>query len=145
VSSHGFTPEKPTDPRGRTVESDPLPTSRSRDVRAVVSLILLIIDVSVLVMTMAGEHGPLRFVLGLVFGVVVPGWSIVGLLRLDNAALEIGLSVAVSLALLLVVAQILMTVHLWHLGALEMVMCLACIPSLVRQLSWHRNNTTGST
>jgi len=42
---------------------------------------------------------------------------------------------AVSLALLMVLAQVLMTVHYWNLVVLQEVLCLLCLPSLIWQ-SW---------
>ena len=94
---------------------------------------LLAVDVTTLAMTIGGFHGPVRFVIGLVFGVAVPGWSIIGLLNLGNGALEVGLMVSTSLALLMLVAQVLMTLHAWHLVAAQEVICLACLPSLLWQ------------
>jgi hypothetical protein len=84
-------------------------------------------------MTAAGIHGPIRFVFGLILGVVIPGWCIVGPLKIGNVPLEIGLTVAVSLSLLMVIAQLLMTFNLWHLGGLEEVTCVLCLPSLFFQ------------
>jgi hypothetical protein len=102
--------------------------------RILVTLALLVVDLAALVLSVAGVHGPARFVAGLILGLCVPGWSIVGFLRLASPALEIGLSVATSLALLLVAAQILISVHEWHLVALEVVVCLVCAVALVAQL-----------
>lgn len=101
--------------------------------RAVASMLLLGVDVILLVLTTMGVRGPVRFGLGLVLGLVIPGWSIVGLLRLGNAPLEVSLTMAVSLALLMVTAQLMITFRLWHPIALEELTCLACIPSLFAQ------------
>jgi len=98
-----------------------------------VSLLLLVIDLSALVLAVANVHGPFRFAVGMILGVIVPGWSIVGLLHLGNAAMEISLTIAVSLALLMVVAQLLVLIHAWHLVGLEEFVCIACIPSLTWQ------------
>jgi uncharacterized membrane protein len=106
---------------------------RAWDPRAFVSLLLLAVDLTVLDMTVGSVHGPVRLVLGLVLGCFVPGWSIVGLLKIGNGWLEIGLTVAVSLALLMVVAQILITMNAWHLVLLEEVTCEVCLPSLIWQ------------
>jgi uncharacterized membrane protein len=108
------------------------PVSSSR-ARVTVSISLLVADLVVLIMTIESLHGPLRLVLGLVLGLVVPGWSVVGLLGLENAALEVGLTVAVSLASCMVVAQVLLTVHAWHLGVFQEVTCVLCLPSLIWQ------------
>jgi hypothetical protein len=102
-------------------------------VRNIVSMTLLVADLVVLGMTIGDFHGPVRLVLGLVLGAVIPGWSVVGLLRLRNAALEAALTVAVSFALLMVAAQILLTVHAWHLDVLEEATSAVCLPSLIWQ------------
>ncbi len=101
--------------------------------RTTVSISLLLADLAVLIMTVESLHGPVRLVLGVILGLVVPGWSVVGLLRLENAALEVGLTVAVSLASCMVVAQILLALHAWHLVVFEEVTCVLCLPSLTWQ------------
>jgi hypothetical protein len=80
--------------------------------------------------------GSLRFLFGLVLGVAIPGWSFVGLLNLRNVALEISLTIAASLSTILVSAQLLITLHFWHLGLFEAVLCCACLPSLLFQSRW---------
>ena len=94
------------------------------------SRFLVFVDIASLLLALMDIHGALRFALGLIFGVTVPGWSIVGLLRLRNSALEIGLTMATSFSILLIGAQVLMTAHLWHLVGFEMLLSLACLPSL---------------
>lgn len=116
-------------PRNRVVE----PVSSSR-ARATVSMSLLVADLVVLIMTVENLHGPVRLVLGLILGLVVPGWCVVGPLRLDNAALEVGLTVAVSMASCMLVAQVLLSVHAWHLVVFEEVTCVLCLPSLIWQV-----------
>ena len=111
---------------------------RARRSRATISMVLLVLDLATLAMTIGGLHGPVRFVLGLALGVAIPGWSIVGLLGLQNAALELGLTLAVSLSLIMVAAQIMMTVRLWHPLVLEEVTCLICLPSLIWQAQGFR-------
>jgi hypothetical protein len=64
----------------------------------------------------------------------IPGWSIIGLLRLKDPALEIGLTVAVSLALYTVAAQILMALNAWHLVGLEEAVGVLCVPLLAWQV-----------
>jgi len=110
------------------------PTSlRVRDYRAIISATLVIVDVATFVMAVANVDGPVRFVLGLIFGIAVPGWSIIGLINFKNAALEVGLTFATSLSLIMIFAQIMMTVSLWHPVSLEEILCLICLPSLVWQ------------
>jgi uncharacterized membrane protein len=84
-----------------------------------------------LVLCVANVHGPLRFVVGLLFGVLVPGWAVVGHVRLDDTALEVTLSVATSLALFVVLAQAMTALGAWHPLALEVIVGVASAPSLV--------------
>ena len=114
---------------------DPLPVrpERFRNVRPAISTLLVVIDLITLCITLVNLHGPVRFVFGVATGLFVPGWSVVGLLKLKNAALEFSLTVGTSLSLLIVAAQILIMIHTWNLPALEVVTCLLCLPSLVRQ------------
>jgi uncharacterized membrane protein len=107
--------------------------SRTWRGRGAVAISLLAIDLAVLVMTVAEIHGTVRFVLGIILGTVIPGWSVVGLLRLGNLALEVGLAMAVGLAVMLLAAQILITLQEWHPIAFEEIVCAVCIPSLVWQ------------
>jgi O-antigen/teichoic acid export membrane protein len=111
---------------------------QKRSSRAIVSMILLAADLIALAMTIGDLHGPVRLACGLALGVVIPGWSVVGPLKLENAALEVGLTVAVSLALLMLSAQVLMTINAWHLVALQEATCLICLPSLIWQSRDHR-------
>ncbi len=108
-------------------------TSRWPDPRVLVSASLLIIDILLLALTLSHTLGPWRFLLGLVFALGAPGWSLVGLVDLRSAALEIGLSVAVSFALIMLCGQLMMTLHAWHPVLLEELMCAACAPSLLVQ------------
>jgi hypothetical protein len=101
--------------------------------RRTLSRALLLVDVAIFFMTVADVHGGLRFVLGLILGVVIPGWSVVGLLKLNNAALETALTLASSLTLVMVAAQIFITLNFWHPIVLEEVTCLLCAPALVAQ------------
>jgi len=103
--------------------------------RARAALALLAVDAAFVVLVVAGIHGPTRFAVGLAFALLVPGWSIVGLLHLDRPALELALTIATSLALLLVCAQLLLSLSLWHLEAFAIFLALACAPSLLWQFA----------
>ncbi len=103
----------------------------ARSLPLVTSRALLGVDALALALCVANVHGPLRFVVGLLFGALVPGWALVGLIRLNNAPLEIGLSVATSLALFVVLAQAMTALGAWHPVALEEVVGVASVPSLV--------------
>jgi len=109
--------------------------------RAIISFALIVADLGALSVTLGHVEGPVRVVLGLILGAVIPGWSIVGLLRIGNPPLEIGLAVTVSFALLMLIAQLLMTVHAWHLEVLEEVTCVVCLPSLIWQSRGALTNT----
>jgi uncharacterized membrane protein YfcA len=107
--------------------------SRRDKKRPALSVLLALIDVTTIGLTLGNNHGPVRFVLGLAMGLFIPGWSVVGLLKLKNAPLEFSLSAGTSLALLTIAAQFLMTIHAWHLGGLEVATGLVCLPSLLFQ------------
>ncbi len=113
--------------------TSPLASIRLASSRGRVSMSLVIADVFIFIMTIAGFHGPVRFVFGLILGLIIPGWAVVGFLKLNNAALELSLTLATSLSLVMVAAQIMITVHLWHPIAFEELACLLCLPSLVWQ------------
>ena len=106
---------------------------RFQRTRSIISRFLLVINLAALALTLADVHGPARLVFGLVLGLVIPGWSIVGLLRLDNGPLEASLTVAMSLVVLTLAAQLMMTIHYWHLQALEVAICVICAVSLAWQ------------
>jgi uncharacterized membrane protein len=121
----------PTVPDGGASERFGAPlTQRARRARATISTGLVVADVVLLAMIGTGVHGPSRFVVGLVVAVLVPGWAVVGLLRLGSAALEIGLTVALSLSVLMVAAQLLIMLDQWHLTALQVAVCVLALPSL---------------
>lgn len=94
----------------------------------------LVVNALALFSAVADAHGAARLVLGLAMIVVIPGWSIMGLLRLRDPALEVGLSVAVSLALYTVAAQILMALNAWHLVGLQEAIGVLCVPLLMWQV-----------
>lgn len=108
-------------------------TPSARRTRARVSAALFVVDVVAILLVAAGVHGPVRFVVGLTAALCVPGWAIVGPLRLGSAALEAALAVAVSLSALLVLAQLLITIHQWHLTATQLVVLVLSAPSLAWQ------------
>lgn len=106
--------------------------------RPFTSKVLVYITLANIVLALVNVTGSIRFVLGLVLGLTIPGWSIVGLVHLRDTALEIALSMAASLAIVMMGAQLLITIHFWHLEALEVFLCVICLPSLVYQAKWDR-------
>jgi uncharacterized membrane protein len=108
-------------------------TRRQRRLRANLSTLLVFADLFVAAIVALNVRGDLRVVVGLAFCAVVPGWSIVGLLRLNNTPLEIGLSMAAGLCALLLLAQLAITLGVWDLTALQLLVCALCLPSLLWQ------------
>ena len=102
--------------------------------RSLTTLILLMCDAAVLFLTVENIHGPSRFLLGLVLVLAIPGWSVVGFLNLRIVALEISLTLAVSLSILMIGAQLLIATGEWHLVAFQEFVGIACLPLLLFQL-----------
>ncbi len=107
--------------------------ARERSAREFLSAFLAVVDVMTLTLTVANVHGPVRFFLGLILGIVIPGWSVVGLIKLKNPALETGLTMATSLAFVLLAAQLLITAGFWHPIVFEEFTCVVFLPSLLWQ------------
>ncbi len=103
--------------------------------RRMISLFLSLCDLVLMVLTMTSAHGPLRFALGLVLGLIIPGWCIIGWMRLVEPFLEASMTIGVSLALIMLSAQLMLTWHWWHLGGFEIILCAICLPILLAQ-SW---------
>ncbi|OYV61617.1 MAG: hypothetical protein B7Z69_00275 [Actinobacteria bacterium 21-73-9] len=108
------------------------------DVRLRVSVGLVAVSLAIVALGLAQVHGPVRFVVGLVFGLLGPGWAVVGWMRLAQPALELGMTLAASLTILMLSAQVLITVHLWHLMGFGEVLGLVCAVSLTLQARQHR-------
>jgi hypothetical protein len=106
--------------------------------RPFASKVFVYITLANIVLALMNLTGDIRFALGLVLGLTIPGWSIVGLIHLRDTALEIALSMAASLAIVMMGAQLLITIHFWHLEAFEVFLCVICLPSLVYQAKWAR-------
>jgi uncharacterized membrane protein len=113
----------------------PASTRRSQfDGRRAVTAVLALLDAAVLALVVVGVHGHARELAGLVFCVFVPGWSIVGLVRIRDAVLELCLTMATALASLVVLAQVVITLSDWRLFGIEVVVCAVCLASLLYQL-----------
>jgi hypothetical protein len=104
--------------------------------RVAVSRLFVFISVMNILFAAIDWTGPIRYLFGLALGVAMPGWAIIGRFKLHNAALEVGLSIATSIALLIVSAQALITIHFWHLTAYDIVLSIAVLPSLLVQSHW---------
>jgi uncharacterized membrane protein len=107
--------------------------ARARRARATFSMLLVVADVAMAGLVLLAVRGDLRMVAGLAFCLVVPGWAIVGLLRLDNPPLEAGLTMAAGLSALVIVAQLAISLGAWHVEALQVLVCALCLPSLCYQ------------
>jgi hypothetical protein len=105
--------------------------------RVFASRVFVCIAVSDVLLALLNVSGGIRYVLGLTLGLAIPGWSIVGLVHFRDTALEISLSLAASLAIVMVSGQLLITMHFWHLELFEVLLCLVCLPSLLHQAKWY--------
>ena len=105
-----------------------------------VSLVLAVIDAAVLVLTLTDSHGPVRYVLGLVFGFVVPGWCVVGWMALREPFVEASLTLGVSISSVMILAQVLLSIHWWHLALCEDLLALVCLPILILQVRRTRSS-----
>ena len=103
-----------------------------------ISLSLLGTDLVACVLVLFHTSGPVRLLAGVVQGLLVPGWSVVGRLKISNVAMEIGLVLATSVSLLMIVAQILMSVNWWHLWATQIIWGLVFAGVLALHLPTHR-------
>ena len=84
----------------------------------------------------SGTHSPVRLAVTLWFLLVCPGMALVRLLRLDDAAAELAIAVAVSLALAVGAASILLYSGRWSpdttLGILIAITVVAAVAPLAR-------------
>ncbi len=83
--------------------------------RVFASKVFVWVTLANILLALLNVSGGVRFVLGLVLGLAIPGWSIVGLIHFRDTALEIALSMAASIAVVMASAQLMITLHLWHL------------------------------
>src|ERR1700731_3043962 len=111
-----------------------------QQVRRLITAIVLAVDVVALLLAVMQTHGSLRFVVSLAFGLSVPGWSVVGFLRIKDVALLVSLTIAVSLAIELIVGEIMLG-RWWHLQLAEMGLAAACAFLLVTLLRAQRRTS----
>jgi hypothetical protein len=104
--------------------------------RVMISRLFVFVTVMNILFAAFDWTGPVRYLFGLALGVAIPGWAMVGRLKLHDAALEVGLSIASSLAILIISAQALITIHFWHLTVYDIVLSFAVLPSLLNQSHW---------
>jgi uncharacterized membrane protein len=145
TGEHAFSRRAQSPPEPAAPAAPEAPQRRARgplDVRRSVVAAALALDLATLLLVLTHVHGHVRQVLGLLACLVVPGLALVGLVRLGDWVLELGCTISVGLASLVLVAQLALTAHAWHPFAIEVVVLAACAPSLVLQLRPARSATT---
>jgi uncharacterized membrane protein len=105
------------------------------DPRFGLTLIVLVIDGIALTLTQANIVGGVRLWFGLLFVLVVPGWALVGFLRLNWPAAEVSLTIALGLAVCLLIAQAMLWAHAWHPIREQMGIGIVALPMLGLQLA----------
>ena len=118
-------------PPGRRGRHLPPP---GRGGRTVATWSALAVDAAALGLSGSGATGAPRLLAGLAFLLAVPGWAVVGFLRLGWPAAEVSLTVATSLALVLLGAQVMLWAHVWQPLALQAVVGSLAAACLVAQL-----------
>jgi hypothetical protein len=107
-------PEATTPPDFPVTESNSGNNRSDVYFRGSLTLSALLIDGLAITFTHLGISGVPRLWLGLAFVFFVPGWAIVGLLGLRWPAAELSLTLALGLAIALLVAQVLLWAHAWQ-------------------------------
>lgn len=126
-----FGPEDWAPVHGRRGRHLPPP---GRGGRRLATLAVLAVDALALGLTALGTTGPVRMLLGLAFLLAVPGWAVVGYLRLAWPAAEVSLTVAASLAVTLLGSEVMLWVHAWDPLTLQAVLGATSALLLVGQL-----------
>jgi hypothetical protein len=85
-------------------------------------------------LVVSGAHGPVRAVLAVAFYLAVPGWAVVGWLRLDDEALRWSLAIGTSVAIGILSAQATLLAHLWNPSATFAVLASISAALLAGQL-----------
>lgn len=109
------------------------PAVASRRAREAIGVASLFVIVTLLTLLVLGGIGPLRAVMALVFAVFVPGWAVVSNLRGTGQG-QVALAVALSLAILGLVATALLWAHFWHPVGLGEVECVVAAGLVVVSL-----------
>lgn len=92
------------------------------------------VQAAVLVLAMAGAPFVLRLPLALLYAFGVPGFAVVGLLRLSDPTTEVALSLIASVALGTAAAQLLVWLGLYSLGATLAALAVPTTVGLLAQL-----------
>lgn len=94
-----------------TVPHPPVPGYRTRRLTAA---LLAALTLATATLTLLGVDTPARLYLTVAFVLLAPGWAVTAYLHLDEPALLWSVSVAVGVALSIVVAQVLVSAGFWH-------------------------------
>ncbi|KAA2261706.1 hypothetical protein F0L68_15785 [Solihabitans fulvus] len=95
---------------------------------------LLVIGMLAAVLATAEVGGPVRLLITLVFLLVGPGWAVAAYLPGASAALTWAAATAVSIALSIVVAQVMLMLGAWHPTRALVLLAAASAPLLVHHL-----------
>lgn len=106
-----------------------------------VTVVVLAVDAFAAVLVVAGVGGPLRVALGLAAGLTVPGWAVVAHLDLRWPAAEAALTLTASLAALLLLAQLMISLGAWHPAAAWSVVSGLSAVLLIARLVRRRDRT----
>ncbi len=150
VAAYGMgAPHRPTGHLGveRLPEPWPSPSAlarlRSRDF---VTLTLLFVNAVASLLVAADSGGAVRGAVVLTASLTAPGWAVVAHLDLRWPAAEVALTLAASLAILLVVALLMVSARTWHPTAAWLAVSgLATIPLAARlRLAYLARGRTGA-
>jgi hypothetical protein len=105
---------------------------------------LLVVDIISVVVVAAGQVGPVRVAVTLIAVLTVPGWAVVVHLDLQWPAAEVALTLATSLAVLLVIGQSMIGMRAWHPSAAWLAVGGLSAVLLVARLARAWNGAGGS-
>lgn len=99
----------------------------------------------IVLLVATGAPFELRLPVGLLYALTVPGFAVIGLLRLDDPMTELTLSLAMSIALVTAVAQSLVWLNLYSLTTALGTLTLLSTSLLAAQLrlDGRRTDTAG--
>lgn len=98
-----------------------------------ISLTLSVLSSLEVILLLANRASPIFMFVGLITVSIVPGWLMVGSLTRMSASLRIALTVTLSWAVMLLAAQICITVHLWYPRFVLVAIMSFCTLLLVRR------------
>jgi hypothetical protein len=91
--------------------------------RRITAVGLMVLTAATAVLTAVDVHTPLRLSVTIAFAALAPGWAAVAYLGINSSSLAWITSIAVSISLAILIAQIMVSANWWHpVGAL-LVLC----------------------